>query len=345
MTTASRSGMSRRSILTGAAASLVPSFGEASQVIIRPEISVGDQRYVMYATVGNHRTPASPASFRTIRSKVIVYHPANADEARLIVFSHAAFADPTVYHNLLMHWASHGYVVVAPLHDDAVIERGLTYRKSSATGTAEWQVHELLGDPVTWKDRTDACSGCLDAIPLISQATGIHIVNDRPVIAGHGYGAFIAQLLLGATVNDSEGKRATFHDERFFSGILMSPQGAGIMGLDGQSWTNLAAPLLVIVADGDRDFGKQDADRKSDPFKLSKPGYKHLVKLKGGSSKTFAGQPSSIDTSESKLFEVIKAASTAFIASYADYDENAFSDMSSSFFERMSLGIARESRR
>jgi hypothetical protein len=337
--------MTRRTFLMGAGSALVPSLASAQSMIIRPEISVSDPRYAMYATIGERRTPPSPASFRTIRSKVVVYHPTNVEEARLIVFSHAALADPTTYHNLLLHWASHGFVVVAPLHDDAAIERGLSYRKSSASGASEWQFGELLDNPIAWRERTDACSGCLDAIPLITQATGIHIVNDRPVIAGHGYGAYIAQLLLGGTVVEPDGKRGSFHDDRFFSGILLSPQGSGIMGLDARSWEKVAAPLLTVVAEGDRDFGKQDAEKKSEPFKLSAPGYKHLYRLKGGSSNSFAGQLSGTNASEAKLFEIIKAVTTAFLMAYASYDEKAFADVSSNFFERMSLGIAKEFRR
>lgn len=338
-------GVTRRTLLLGAGASLIPSLSPAQDVIIRPAISVSDPRYVMYASIGSHRPPSSPVSFRTVRSKVVVYHPSDVPEARLVVFSHAALADPMTYHNLLMHWASHGYVVVAPLHDDAVVERGLSYRKSNASGASEWQIGDLLNDPIAWKERTDACSGCLDAISFITQATGIHIINDRPIIVGHGYGAHIAQLLLGTTITDKDGKIATFRDERFFSGILLSPQGAGIMGLNSHSWEKVAAPLLCVVAEGDRDFSKQDADQKSDAFKLSAPGYKHLVRLKGGSSNSFAGQLSATNAAEAKLFEIIKGATTAFIMAYGSYDEKAFADMSSNFFERMSLGIAREARR
>jgi hypothetical protein len=99
------------------------------------------------------------------------------------------------------------------------------------------------------------------------------------------------------------------------------------------------------LAEGDRDFGKQDADRKSDAFKLSAAGYKHLYRLKGGSSNSFAGQLAGTNAAEAKLFELVKATTTAFLMAYATYDEKAFADVGSNFFERMSLGVAREFRR
>jgi len=337
--------VSRRAVLLGAGAMLVPTLAAAQQLIIRPELSVSDPHFAQYANIGNHRTPSAPASFRTVRSKVVVYYPADVQEARLIVFSHAALGDPLAYHKLLLHWASQGFVVAAPLHDDAAVERGLAYRKSNASGAAEWQFSELLADEVAWKERTDACSGCLDAVSMIREATGIHIVNDRPIIAGHGYGAFIAMLLLGTTVTDKQGNRATFREDRFASAILLSPQGAGIMGLDEHSWEDISRPMLSVITEGDRDFGKQDADRKSDAFKLSKSGYKHLLRVKGGSSNSFAGQLSATNASEEKVFDLIKGITTAFAMAYASYDEKAFTDLSSNFFERMSLGMAREFRR
>jgi len=342
---AGRPSITRRSLLAGAAAALVPARSLSDPLIIRPEMRGVDPRYAAYATVGPYTIPESPISFKTARSNMVVFHPQGAKSARLVVFSHGALADPLTYAALLQHWASHGFVVAAPLHKDAVIQSGLELRRSSAAGIAEWQIGDLLEDNKAWRERTDACSACLDAIPLLSKATGIRVMDERPVIAGHGYGSFIAQLLLGARVKGSDGRQAEYVDTRFFSGILMAPQGAGVMRLDKDSWAGIANPLLSLIARNERDFTGQAPEARVDPYRLSKAGYKHLGLLKGGDGTTFSGRSAGSIPEQGALFTVLKAITTGFLHAYSSYDEAAFADMGSDFFERMSLGMIDEARR
>jgi len=342
---AGRQSITRRSLLLGAAAALAPARVGAEPLIIRPEMRGVDPRYAAYATVGPYTFPESPISFRTARSNMVVFHPEGARSARIVVFSHGALADPLTYAALLRHWASHGFVVAAPLHEDAVIENGLKLRRSSAAGVAEWQIGNLLEDEKAWRERTDACSACLDAIPLLSKATGIRVMDERPVIAGHGYGSFIAQILLGARVKGGDGGPAEYVDTRFFSGILMSPQGAGVMRLDKESWAGVANPLLSLIAPNERDFTGQPPEARLDPYRLSKAGYKHLGRLRGGDGTTFSGRSAGSSPEQGALFTVIKAITTGFLHAYSSYDETAFADMGSDFFERMSLGVIDEARR
>lgn len=343
--------ISRRSLIGGAtvAALCFPARAQPQQtvkpLIIRPEIEGVDPRYAAYATVGKFHIPQSPIILRTPRSRIVAFRPLGVDEAPIIVFSHGALSDPLTYRSMLEHWVSHGFAVIAPIHDDAAIESGLSLRSSNPRGVSEWRIDNLLRDEKAWRTRTDDCSGCLDALSLLGEALKIRLSADRPIIVGHGYGAFVAQLLLGATVKGENGTRLRFKDTRFFSGILMSPQGAGIMGLDETSWSDLDMPLMTMVAQGDRDFGGQDAERKADVYRLSPAGYKHLARFKNGSQTTFAGQRASVDKVETKLTEIIRAMTAAFALSYGKYEEVAFKDVSSGFFQRMSLGLVEESRR
>lgn len=337
--------LTRRTLLLGAAAFLSPSRAVPDTLIIRPEIKGVHPRYAAYASVGEYALPKAPVSFRTPRSKIVVFYPMGVEKARLVVFSHGALSDPMTYGGLLQHWASHGFVVAAPLHEDAAIEHGLKLRRSQAAGVSEWQIPKLLDDEKAWRTRTDACSACLDAIPLISDATGVRITDERPVIAGHGYGAFVAQVLMGARVKSSEGAELDYRDPRFFSGILMSPQGAGVMGLNKDSWSRMPNPLLTVLATNDRDFTGQSAEARSDPFRLSTPGYKHLAVLEGGNSNSFAGQAAGSLPEEARRFEALKALTTAFMKAYSSYEQEAFDDMGADFFLRMSLGAVKEERR
>lgn len=337
--------LTRRSLLSGVAAIVATSAAAQSQdpLIIRPEIHGVDPRYAAYATPGDYLYPTTPLTVRMEHSDVVVFSPRNVKEARLVVFSHGALSDPLTYRDLLWHWVSHGFVVAAPLHADAVIEGGPTLRKTKAGAVSEWPISALLEDPSAWKQRIEACAGILDDMSFLEATTGITILRDRIIIAGHGYGAYVAQLLLGAEVTDGEGQRRSFADPRFFAGIALSPQGPGVMGLDETSWSDMSAPTLFMVAENDQDFTGQPAKEKARAYRLAKPGYKHIGYLRKGSTHTFIGTQSSAH--EKKLFEVVKAMSVAYLRAYGNYEEAAFRDMTSDFFERMSLGVVNEDRR
>jgi Predicted dienelactone hydrolase len=311
-------------------------------LILRPNIEGVDPRYAKYALSGDFITPAAPFSISSGISNVAVFHPRNVTSARLVVFSHGALSSPLTYRELIWQWVSHGFVVLAPQHNDAVIESGPTLRQTEVGKISQWPVAALLEDPTAWNSRVQACKACLDITDLIESSTGIKLNLDRPVIAGHGYGAYIAQLLMGAKVVQSDGTTTSFKDPRFFSGIFMSPQGPGVMGLTEDSWKEISSPCLFLLSENDFDFTGQPYQEKGKAYQLAHPGYKHLGFLEKGSANSFSGQLASTSEKERRLFEVLKAMSTAFLFAYANYDQTAFSDLKSKFFERMSLGTIKE---
>lgn len=339
-------GFSRRAFLSlsGALLAAGPYSAKAQQIILRPDVSGTNPRYAAYATQGEFVYAPSPLGINTEVSRVFVFYPENVKRAQIIVFSHGALSDPFTYRDLLWHWATHGYVVVAPLHDDAIIKNGPSLRKL-AGDLSEWPIPALLEDPVAWNNRLLACRTCLDMAPALAEQTGIEVDFSRPVIAGHGYGAYIASLAIGTTVVDKEKSRLSFRDNRFFSAICLSPQGPGIMGLDEHSWKQVTQPVLSIVAEHEVDFTGQPWKTKGQSFKLSAPGYKHFGVLNGGTNNTFSGQMAGSSDQEAKLYEVLKAFTTGFLGAYADYDPVAFNDLKDNFFQRMSLGVMSEYRR
>lgn len=314
-------------------------------LILRPEIDGVDPRYKRYALAGDFIVPTAPYKISSGLSEVAVFFPRGVTSARPVVFSHGALSSPGTYRELISQWVSHGYVVLAPQHDDAIIEQGPTIRKTNVREPSEWPVSALLQDPSAWDKRVQSCRACLDISDMVEGFTGIKLDMSRPVVAGHGYGAYIAMTLLGATVTGADGKAMSFQDPRFFSGIFMSPQGPGVMGLTDSSWKNVTAPCLFLVGDNDLDFTGQPYEVKAKSYQLSHPGYKHLGVLKGGTANTFSGQMARTSDREARIFQAVRAMTTAFALSYADYDQTAFKDMTTQFFQRMSLGAVAEYKR
>lgn len=326
-------------------ASRTASAQEETPLILRPNIDGVDPRYKTYALAGDFIVPTAPYKISSGLSEVAVFFPRGATSARPIIFSHGALSSPITYRELIAQWVSQGYVVLAPQHDDAIIEQGPTIRKTNLREPSEWPISALLQDPSAWDKRVQSCRACLDIADMVLGLTGIKLDMSRPVVAGHGYGAYIAMALLGATVSGPDGKQMSFRDPRFFSGIFMSPQGPGVMGLTEESWKDLTAPALFLVGENDLDFTGQPYDVKVKSYQLSHAGYKHLGLLKRGTANTFSGQMARSGEHEARLFETIRAMTTAFVRAYADYDQTAFKDLTTNFFQRMSLGAVLEYRR
>ncbi len=313
------------------------------ELILREKI-VGDTRYVNYASRGNYLLPSSPSVISTDISKIFIYYPLNISKAQIVVFSHDALSDPTAYKELIWHWTSHGHVVFAPLHDDSVILNGPSIRKRSSDQLSEWPVPALLEDKNAWKKRMMACQSVLDLAEPLTRSIGIEMDFTRPVIAGHGYGAFIANLLMGAHVLDHNKEVIDYRDDRFFSSISLSPQGPGVMGLTDDSWSAIASPMLGIVAENEQDFTGQPWREKGKSFKLAMPGYKHFALLTKGTASSFTGQLG-VDAHEAKLFEGVRAMTTCFIKAYSEYDMASFGDMATNFFQRNTLNAIQEYKR
>src|SRR3546814_5870861 len=101
--------------------------------------------------------------------RLLIHHPRNAKAGRLVVFSHGALAEPQVYDLILSHWASHGFVVVSPLHDDSVIARGLAARARDRDGHVTLEFEKILNDTQAW-ERSEEHTSELQSLMLISYA-------------------------------------------------------------------------------------------------------------------------------------------------------------------------------
>lgn len=350
---------SRRDFAALLAASFLASAAgraQAQDILVDHFMGKADSDYIRYARSGPYRTNQDPVytwiglSESDDKVQVLVTWSRDISNPRLIVFSHGAVTEPHLYRYLYMHWASHGYIVVAPVHDDSVIRRGLSIRQADAHGGAIWDFSGLLHDFELWENRTRACSSVLDEVPVLNRTFGIEINAERPIIIGHSYGAFTAQLLLGATVRTQRGE-ANYMDPRWAGSILMSPQGAGIMGLHEQSWVSLSRPLLVLTGGMDADASGQDAGRKADIFWRSPPKFKHFGYMANGDFTIYTGQSARPGNYEERLFADLRSVTTAFLKAYAEHDTTAYGHLLDDYFsartlefENAATGMVRHSR-
>ena len=186
----------------------------------------------------------------------------------VIVWSHGALGSKDSYAPLTEHWASHGYVVIQPSHED-----------SRQLGGRLRDMRALQG----WQNRPGDVSFILDSLDeLMRSEPGLAGKLDpaRVGVGGHSFGAHTAQLIGGAHTFGRGGEQS-FFDARVRAVMLLSAQGPGEM-LRETSWRTLARPMLVMSGsrDGPTRTG-QPAEWRRQPYELSPPGDKHLIWIEG----------------------------------------------------------------
>lgn len=333
--------MNRRTMLMrGAAAVLAttsPVFAQEQErgMVLRRPIGVGeDPSFYAFTQPGGWLPTGEPVIAQLGMQRLVIHYPRYTLNARVVVFSHGALGDPQMYRLLIDHWVSHGFVVIAPVHDDSVFERGLLARVTSASGHSVWEIDRILNDSVAWDARCESCRAVLDNIDRLAQTVEMEFNIERPIIIGHEFGSYVAQLLLGAKVTTEDGTRRDFGDPRWFSGMLLSAQGKGIMGLDEASWENITRPMIVIQGALEQDFTKQQPAEKMDPFSLSTAGNKHLAWFKNGDRLLYSGPRAGTGQVSAHEFENLKGVTAAFNQAYGNYDSALFTKLAGNWLDR-----------
>lgn len=329
----------RRFLTTTAAAAAIPVLAHAADqkaLLLEPITASSGQGtpYSRFSNQGPYGHPLQSVQITPTKGlRLNVYVPPGRTSGRVVIFSHAELVLPDVYDNLLGHWASHGFIVIAPLHDDSILVNGLKAHHESTSG-ATWDLGSVIDDTTSWSARARTCKEILDILPMLQQSSGIHFIDDRPIIVGHSFGAFAAQLLLGARAWKADGTVLNEKDPRFYAGILLSPQGRGVLGLKDGSWDYMDRPFLAASGNGDYGATGQDPNTRIEPFSLAPPGHKHLAWFSHILPTLYTGQQIRAGTQQEVVFEDVLAVTTAALYAYGNYDKTAFDELAGDYFTK-----------
>lgn len=320
--------MNRRTFFGGAfAALLTPAASRATEdlrIIPEADLALRNDLYAGMARSGPYHAPEKPAHMLLGDDKVpcLVYVAQDVERAKLAVFSHGALQEPQVYSKLLNFLTTHGYCVVAPIHSDSLIKKGLQISESLDV----WQFGEALNDPELWMERAASCKVARNEFSSISNTLGVIVDATYPIIIGHSFGAFTAQMLLGARVNTEQGP-ITMENDGWAGAVLLGPQGSGVLGLDDHSWENVTTPMMIVTSADDVDITQQASERKLDPYFLSAPNYKHIAYLSKGGANIYNGQSARPGSEGLYIFRDLKASINLFMSAYGKRDEGAFNGL------------------
>lgn len=328
--------MDRRAFMAASLGAMFSSQAAAQMATLIPDTDLGVRSdiYARMARSGPLPPTEKPAYMVVGEEKipVWVYVSPAAQRARLVVFSHGALAEPQVYGPLLEFLSTHGFCVVAPIHRDSVIHEGLKIREDTIE---KWSFDSLLNDRQLWETRARDCLIAAYMFPVIANTLNVTIDASSPIIIGHSFGAFTAQILMGVRVQTPEGHIQ--YENSFWSGaMLLSPQGSGVLGLTEESWKNVTTPLMVFASSKDNDLTEQDPVVKLHPYYYSPPNYKHLAYLSRGDNTIYSGQRARPNTEEHYIFSDIRAAMNLFLQAYGAGNQEAFTALYGDDFARRS---------
>ena len=272
---------------------------------------------------------------------VRVLVPKSGGPFPVIVFSHGAGGSGKNYFPLTAFWASHGYVVIQPTHNDSIALR--RENGESPPANARELVEEYRVNYDDWINRVRDITLVIDSLSELEkrlpQLKG-KIDQKRIGAGGHSYGAFTTQMIGGVTLDiPNQPKGQSFSDKRPAALLLLSPQGKSQNGLSESSWKSMTRPMMTMTGSNDNGLMGQGANWRKDPFTYSPPGDKYLVFIDSAFHMSFTGalaQPETLQgprrllvsrmaqgTDQKAIFDYVKMASIAFWDAYLKDDARA----------------------
>lgn len=280
-----------------------------------------------------------PVTLRDVdRDKTLflrVYHPiGDGGPFPVVVFSHGGLANREAFASVSRHWASHGYIVVHPEHDDA--RRSLRHGDGAPDNTGRGGLRSILSDASRVervKDITSVIDGLDQIVTQLPRLPGKESVDHAHIaVAGHSLGAYVAEVVGGTTTRVAQQRNASLMDKRVTCVLPISAPGVSReYGLNERSWDGLEIPMLTITGTRDRGTEEQDVEWKKDVFTRSPEGNKFLVVIEGATHFHFGGQApgrrsmrrgSDVPTPD-RMVTLVKAASVAFLDAYLRRSETA----------------------
>lgn len=235
---------------------------------------------------------SDPTRPRTIPVKV--RYPVGAGPFPVIVFSHGLGAGRNAFGRISESWASHGYVVVHPTHDDGGVRM-----TPSGMHPAGDQVRARVRDVSAVLDGLDQLE---KRIPDLAGK----LDRERIAVAGHSYGAFITMMVGGTRADLGDGRPSSLADARVRCVLPVAPSGRGDYGLVDESWTAARLPTLFVNGTLDVRSG-HTAEWRMEPYELSPPGERYVLVIEGATHQDFGG-----DKPGTRAPDFVEAASAAF---------------------------------
>jgi predicted dienelactone hydrolase len=279
--------------------------------------------------------------------QILVRYPIGAPSPLpLVVFSHGGGFN-NAGHRSYDEWgivlARAGYAVIHIAHAENALDAHCAVLKIPASECEPSDFRKEVSEGgsllVLWYDRPRDASAVLDDLDNIERAANVKFDRNRIGAAGHSGGSHTVMSLAGALVDVSPSVHNLFSgDSRFKAFLNNSPQGIGHVGMTGNSWDKITAP--VMIATGARDISEgEEAIARLDSFKAMRGPDKYLLYIDspGANHSTFGLGDGGTDA----LKPIVAINGIAFFDAYLRGYPEAKAWLNSDGMSRWSTGIAK----
>ena len=266
----------------------------------------------------------------------------------VVVFSHGNDSRGRAMAGLLDDWAAHGFVCLAPTHDDSVSLRAAAEAAGATALPAVGMVAPRGAGTASVLGRAADVSFVIDSLATIGSTLHVRLDPDRVGVGGHSSGAYTAMLVAGATAT-MDGVARTAADPRPRAFLLLAGLGSGQGGLTTDSWQHVTRPLMNVTGSLDLVPRGQTPRQKREPFALSPAGEKFEVFLAGANHGTFTCDPTDAfylkqlggtAAQQAVLFDDVRAVTRAFWDAELNGSNAAAADLRSGNWARRTGGRA-----
>lgn len=243
-----------------------------------------------------------------------VTYPTSEGPHPAIVFSGGGGDDGSGYLDLAHHWASHGFVVLQPVHFDSFTHyHHVSKSKVWAHWRTTWDVWGLvLGEERMWRARCNDISRLLDEIGDFDGRIDTNNIG----IGGYSYGAHVACLMGGAQLMARNGRFSM--PEKRFKAVLSISGEHGAKRLPKSVWKTLSAPFLLITGDRDKTVWGRDFREKLEAYRHAPDGNKEKLIVAGANHFALSGRlwetakhPADV-AAQTAIFDIVRGATTKF---------------------------------
>jgi len=295
-----------------------------AQVSDNPLAPIGGN-LARYAQIGPYGLADEPTYFATTLGgkprRVFYYLPARlSSDLPALYFSHDIGLSPQLHKRLLMRIASHGFVVIAPVHEDSSFFDGPLANSADVM------------NPTLWDNRVDDMEELLRNARTFSSQTHVDI-SRRPVgIMGVGYGAMIAAYMAGGAL--AGGKRWGY--DVFSYLVAVAPLTVPISyAYTPADLFGSQKPMLVSTGSGLRDRFGDDPARQVGMIPGSKGSLHTLSWFQSVTEGTFSLAPRDTDDLTPYLYLSLLA---EFCSICARIDTSARGDLLSDYYQKATNG-------
>ncbi|TKB46043.1 alpha/beta hydrolase family protein [Thalassotalea mangrovi] len=262
-------------------------------------------------------------------------YPAQGEDYPLVIFSPGNFSNKDYYDAVLAHWVSHGYVVLAPQHEDCCgmvngIFNSLWYGEFGLVEQRILDINFLLSQ----------LSNLAQQIPELHNKFD----EDNIAMAGHSFGGFTAQQFAGAgTYNPDDGQYHYYQNPDIKAVVALSPPGPMFDVITKDSWHSVKGPMLITTGTWDVDgrfFKTWDVHKMS--FDTASDANQYALVIEGADH--YLGnlicRPEREHAPQTDALTMVNAATTAFLHRYLKADEDTATLLEADTLTTLTQGFA-----